>query len=256
METADIKKIIEALLFTTDQPISENSIKNVLGDLVAGQSIEQMVKEIGEEYAQRKAPVELRFVAGGWQFSTGREFSPWIKKLYKEKTTLRLSNSALETLSIVAYKQPIARSEIEEIRGVEVSGVLETLLERKLVRIVGRKETIGRPLLYGTSQEFLRHFGLGHLSELPSLEEMNPPEEAAAVVPEETMEVATEETVEEAPKEEAMESSPVETAEEVPKEMENGSSPEEGNIPREQIEKEWCVPKNRLTQRRYSHRTT
>jgi segregation and condensation protein B len=180
METADIKKIIEALLFVADQPVSEATLKYVLGELSAGQDIGQLVKEIGAEYEQRNSPMELRFVADGWQFSTKKEFNSWVRKLFRDKTTLKLSNSALETLSVVAYKQPITRSEIEEIRGVEVSGVLETLLERKLVKIVGRKETIGRPLLYGTTQEFLRHFGLSHLSELPSLEDLAAPEESAA----------------------------------------------------------------------------
>jgi segregation and condensation protein B len=95
--------------------------------------------------------------------------APWIRRLYKERLTVKLSPSALETLSIIAYKQPIARSEIEQIRGVEGSGVMETLVERRLVKVVGRKETIGRPLLYGTTTEFLRQFGLKHLSELPDL---------------------------------------------------------------------------------------
>jgi segregation and condensation protein B len=194
METSDIKKIIEALLFVADQPIPDGVFRFVLGELVAGQNIEQLVKEIGDEYAQRNAPMELRFVAGGWQFSTKKEFGSWVRKLYREKMTFKLSNSALETLSVIAYKQPITRSEIEEIRGVEVSGVMETLLERKLVKIVGRKETLGRPLLYGTTQEFLRHFGLSHLSELPSLDELTPPEEAAELpletVPDEQGETA------------------------------------------------------------------
>jgi len=180
METGDVKKIIETLLFVADQPVSENMCRYVLGELAAGHNIDQLIKEIGTDYEQRNSPLELRFIAGGWQFSTKKEFNSWVKKLYRDKTTLKLSNSALETLSVIAYKQPITRSEIEEIRGVEVSGVLETLLERKLARIVGRKETIGRPLLYGTTQEFLRHFGLTHLSELPSLEDLAPPEEGAA----------------------------------------------------------------------------
>src|SRR3989339_1895612 len=186
METDQVKKIVEALLFATDQPLPVSVIKNILGELQEGQDIEKMITEIADDYMQRGAPVELRFVAEGWQFSTKKEFSPWIRRLYKEKTTFRLSVSALETLSIVAYKQPITRSEIEEIRGVEVTTVMETLLERKLVHIVGRKETIGRPLLYGTTTEFLRHFGLGHLSELPAIEEVTPPEETLPeAVPEE-----------------------------------------------------------------------
>lgn len=183
METPEIKKIIEALLFASDQPLQANTLKAILGEILEGQDIDSLMKEISGEYNQRNSPVELKFIAEGWQLSTKKEFSPWIRKLYKEKTVLRLSNSALETLSIIAYKQPITRSEIEEIRGVEVSGVLETLLERKLAKIAGRKETVGRPMLYGTTQEFLRHFGLGHLSELPSMEELIPSEEIAAEIP-------------------------------------------------------------------------
>jgi segregation and condensation protein B len=121
-------------------------------------------------------------VAGGFQIATRSEMAPWIRKLYKERLTVRLSSSALETLAIIAYKQPITRSEIEQIRGVEASGVMETLLERRLVKVVGRKETIGRPLLYGTTTEFLRQFGLKHLSELPDLQSYQlPPQNTDAV---------------------------------------------------------------------------
>jgi segregation and condensation protein B len=180
METNQVKQIIEALLFITDTPLSVESVSDILGETGVGHNVEQLLQELGKEYDGRQSPMELRFVAGGYQFATRKEFAPWIHRLYKEKTTLRLSTSAMETLSIIAYKQPITRSEIEEIRGVEVTGVLETLLERKLTRIVGRKETIGRPLLYGTTTEFLRHFGLGHLSELPSIEEISSGEEAPA----------------------------------------------------------------------------
>jgi segregation and condensation protein B len=96
----------------------------------------------------------------------------WIKRLLKEKFVLKLSPSAFETLAIIAYKQPITRAEIDEVRGVESSGVIDTLLDKKLVKVVGRKETLGKPLLYGTTQDFLKHFGLAHLSELPLIEDM------------------------------------------------------------------------------------
>jgi segregation and condensation protein B len=171
MENIETRKIIEALLFASDQPISLNTFKTVLGEKAKDLDIKSIIQEIADEYKTKDSPFEIRYIAGGWQFSTKKEFADWIKKLYKGRTTLRLSNSALETLSIVAYKQPITRSEIEEIRGVESSGVLDTLLERRLVKILGRKEVLGRPMLFGTTQDFLRHFGLSHLSELPSLEE-------------------------------------------------------------------------------------
>lgn len=181
METPEIKKIIEAIVFVADQPLPDYIVRNTLGELAAGQDIPQLLAEIAAEYETRNGAFELRNIAGGWQFATRKEYSPWIRKLHKDKTVLRLSNSALESLSVIAYKQPVTRSEIEEIRGVEAGGVIDTLLERKLVRVVGRKETLGRPLLYGTTAEFLKHFGLSHLSELPSLEELAPPDASAAV---------------------------------------------------------------------------
>ena len=176
MEAKEIRDIVESLIFVSDTPVTTSYIKHILGKETEGFDLEQVINEIGKDYEERQSPIELKFVANGWMLATKKQFGPWVKKLYKEKTTLRLSNSALETLSIIAYKQPMSRSEIEEVRGVETSGVLETLLERKLIKIVGRKETIGRPLLYGTTQEFLKHFGLSHLSELPSLDEIAPPQ--------------------------------------------------------------------------------
>ena len=179
METNELKKIVEALIFSADQPIPEYLVSNVLGSAAGDADLGALINEIARDYESRQGPIELRFIAGGWQFATKKEYGSWVRKLYKDKTTLKLSNSALETLAVIAYKQPITRSEADEIRGVEVSGVLETLLERKLIRIIGRKETVGRPLLYGTTQEFLKHFGLAQLSELPSIEELTPPENAA-----------------------------------------------------------------------------
>ncbi len=183
MEIAEVKMIVEALIFSADQPMPEYLISNILGNAAGDADIGKLIKEIADDYAKRGGPIELGFIAGGWQFSTKKEYGSWVRKLYKDRTTLKLSNSALETLAVIAYKQPVTRSEAEEIRGVEVAGVLETLLERKLIRIVGSKETVGRPLLYGTTQEFLKHFGLSHLSELPSIEELSPPEQAPLEMP-------------------------------------------------------------------------
>lgn len=176
MEANEIKNIIEAVLFAADHPVTVKAVRSLLGEICNGQDVNTLIQEIAAGYAERNSPVELLFIAGGWQMATKKEFAPWIKKMYREKATLKLSPSALETLAVVAYKQPITRAEIEAVRGVDVAGVLDTILERRLVKIVGRKETIGRPLLYGTTNEFLRHFGLSHLSELPSLEELAPPE--------------------------------------------------------------------------------
>jgi segregation and condensation protein B len=129
------------------------------------------MRSLGDELEQEGRGIRLAEVAGGYRLVTKQEYAPWVKRLDKAKSAAKLSRSALESLAIIAYKQPIVRSEIEEIRGVETSGVVRTLLERKLVRIVGRKEVPGRPIMYGTTKFFLEHFGLHDLSQLPPLRE-------------------------------------------------------------------------------------
>lgn len=174
MEINEIKKIIESLLFVSDRPLLNREIKAVIKDeLSENDNIENILQEMQQEYIQLNRAYELKFVADGWTFATKPEYSIWIKKLLKEKTILKLSPSAMEVLAIVAYKQPITRAEIDNIRGVDSGGVIDTLLDRKFIKIVGRKESLGRPLLYGTTQEFLRHFGLSHLTELPIIENIN-----------------------------------------------------------------------------------
>lgn len=171
MEINELKKVIEALLFVSDKPLLTREIKAVIKeDLSENDKLEDILKQMQEEYNQLNLAFELKFVADGWTFATKPQYSSWIKKLLKEKTILKLSPSAMEVLAIIAYKQPITRAEIDNIRGVDCGGVLDTLTDRKFVKIVGRKESLGRPLLYGTTQEFLRHFGLSHLSELPIIE--------------------------------------------------------------------------------------
>jgi segregation and condensation protein B len=153
--------------------LSPKEIKEIIKEDYADfAGVENLLKDLQAEYETLNKPYEIKYVAGGWTFATKPAFSPWIKKLLKEKNVLKLSPSALETLAMVAYKQPITRAEIDELRGVESSGVIDTLIERKLIKIVGRKEALGRPLLYGTTQDFLKHFGLAHLSELPLIEDM------------------------------------------------------------------------------------
>jgi len=174
MESNDIKKILEALLFITEQPISLKTLETLFDPPVPREELQGLLTSLIAEYEARGSALEVREIAGGWQLSTRTEFAPWIRKLFKDRLTYRLSNSAMETLSIVAYKQPITRSEIEEIRGVEVTAVLDTLVERKLVRIAGRKETVGRPLLYSTTADFLRSFGLKRLEDLPAIESLVP----------------------------------------------------------------------------------
>lgn len=171
MEINDIKKVIEALLFVSDKPLLNREIKAVIkNDLPENIKVEDIMKELQQEYEQLDRSFELKFVADGWTFATKSQYSSWIKILLKEKTILKLSPSAMEVLAIIAYKQPITRAEIDNVRGVDSGGVIDTLTDRKFIKIVGRKETLGRPLLYGTTQEFLRHFGLSHLSELPVIE--------------------------------------------------------------------------------------
>ena len=182
MERNDVTKILEALLFITEQPVQLKALEGVFDGQVPREELQAILQSIAEEYAQRGSALEVREIAGGWQMATRPEFGPWIRKLFKDRLTYRLSASAMETLSIVAYKQPITRSEIEEIRGVEVTAVLDTLVERKLVRIAGRRESIGRPLLYGTTPEFLKAFGLKRLEDLPSIESLVPP--ASEALPE------------------------------------------------------------------------
>jgi len=175
MELRDARNIMESLLFITEQPIPLKSFEDLFDKEFSQDDLLKMAEEIALDYQVRGSALELREIAGGWQFSSRSEFAPWIRKLFKDRLTYRLSNSAMETLSIIAYKQPITRSEIEEIRGVEVSAVLDTLVERRLVRIAGRRESVGRPLLYGTTPDFLRSFGLKRLEELPNIESLVPP---------------------------------------------------------------------------------
>lgn len=162
--------ILEALLFVTAEPIPVTRLLALLG-AVTKQEVEQALTSLGQDYEQEGRGLQLAEVAGGYRIVTKAEFAPWLKRLEKVKAPSKLSRSALESLAIIAYKQPIVRAEVEQIRGVETSGVIRTLLERKLVRIVGRKEEPGRPIMYGTTKAFLEHFGLKDLSQLPPLRE-------------------------------------------------------------------------------------
>lgn len=173
MEKQEIKNILEALFFITDRPLSVNKLKDFFASQsVAADGINEVIQELRQGYAQRAGALCVSEVAGGYQIATKPEYGEWIRKLYKDRITYRMTKSSLETLSIIAYKQPVTRSEIEEIRGVDVSAILERLLERRLVRICGRKEVIGRPILYGTTPEFLKFFGLRDLSDIPDLDDL------------------------------------------------------------------------------------
>jgi segregation and condensation protein B len=172
MERIQIKNIIEAMLFVSDKPLFLGEIKIVLEGPDANE-IKDVIQELAAEYEKQTSALRIKEIAGGYQIVTDPVLAPWLKKLYKTAGSDRLSGPSLETLAIVAYKQPASKPEIEMIRGVNVDGVLKTLIEKNLVKILGRRETVGRPIIYGTTQEFLQYFGLNSLDELPRLEEFN-----------------------------------------------------------------------------------
>ena len=164
------KQIIEALLFTSERPLSLEQIKEVLEQL-DNQTIKSLIAQLKNEYADSGRSFNIVEVAGGYQLTTQPEYAPWLKKLYSKTRKEKLSHPALETLAIIAYRQPVTRHEVEDIRGVNVDGVLNTLMQRSLVRINGRKPIPGRPFLYSTTRQFLEFFGLQSLGDLPKLEE-------------------------------------------------------------------------------------
>ena len=175
-----MKKIVEAFLFTAHSPISTSEIHEVLEE-VEPRNIREAVVELQEEYDRGESGIRIVRIANGFQICTRPELSSWLKKFHQIGSRQKLSKPALETLAIIAYRQPIVRSEIEAIRGVGVDYVLKTLLEKSLIRIMGRKKVVGAPLIYGTTEEFLRYFGLASLSELPEVEELEVKNESAGI---------------------------------------------------------------------------
>ncbi len=177
----DIKYIIESLLFISETPLTYDKLKNVFSEIDPGK-IRSALTELVSDYENRNGGFYLSRVAGGYQFRTKPEYSEWINRLIKPSPS-RLSKAAMETLAIIAYKQPVIRNDIEHIRGVDSGGILRMLLERKLIRVLGRKEIPGRPLIYATSKIFLEVFGLNKLNDLPTPKEI---ESAKAPAPEDT----------------------------------------------------------------------
>lgn len=170
IDARELKAILEAVLFVSPEPVPVARLMSILGT-VSKAEVVQALGILTHDLDQEGRGIQLVQVAGGYRLVTKQEYGPWLKRMDKAKAVQKLSRSALESLAIIAYKQPLVRSEIEEIRGVETSGVLRTLCERKLVRIVGRKDVPGRPIMYGTTRFFLEHFGLQDLSQLPPLRE-------------------------------------------------------------------------------------
>ena len=188
-DAPELTAVVEALLFVSGEPLPVARLASVIGT-VSKAEVEQALKSLKTHLEQESRGIQLVQVAGGYRLVTKADCAPWLKRLDKAKAAQKLSRSALESLAIIAYKQPLVRAEIEEIRGVETSGVLRTLLERKLVRIVGRKEVPGRPIMYGTTKFFLEHFGLQDLSQLPPLrefKELGEAEQALLPIEETTM---------------------------------------------------------------------
>ena len=163
--------IIEALLFVSEKPLPAERIQAVIKDITYEQ-IQQAIDSLNDRYQSAGHSFAIKKVAKGYRMYTLPDYAPWIKALFSHNRRERLTPQALEVLSIVAYKQPIVRSEIDRLRGVNSDGPLSTLLDRKLITIVGRKPSPGRPLLYGTTQEFLTHFGLNDVDDLPRMEEL------------------------------------------------------------------------------------
>src|SRR5437870_13641517 len=170
MPPSNLPAAIEALLFSSDQPLPIGLLAESLE--TEADEVSRALIDLGASYAGRGAGIELREIAGGWMLVTTAAQSEWVGRMLRGKKRMRLSRAALETMAIIAYKQPVTKSEVEAIRGVDSSAVLATLLERNLITIKGRSKVVGRPLLYGTTQEFLDYFGLRELSELPRPEEL------------------------------------------------------------------------------------
>jgi segregation and condensation protein B len=191
------RSIIEAIIFVSDEPVTLRTMKGIFPDLK-----EKEVREItddlsGEYLADAKRGIYIEEVAGGYQFRTKPELAPWLRRLKKVKP-VRLSQASLETLAIVAYKQPVTKPEVDSIRGVESGGVIQTLLDRKMVKIMGRKDAPGKPIVYGTTREFLEVFSLKDLAGLPSLREIKEISESREETPPPIIQMAGQEEAMEA----------------------------------------------------------
>jgi len=168
-ELSELVAVVEALIFVADEPITSKLIADVLGE--EKQAVEAAVEQLREEYEHRESGLQIRELAGGWQIATRTEFHEEVRKFLKTRPSAKLSLASLETLAVIAYKQPVTVPEILEIRGVQSASAIKTLLDKRLIVAKGRKETVGRPMQYGTSKDFLLQFGLKDLTELPSIED-------------------------------------------------------------------------------------
>ncbi len=171
MDRDELKPIIENLLLASDQPVSADLLYQTFLGRSNREDLQSILKELKEDYQSRN--LQIVEVADGFQLCTRSEYSDWIRKLLKLDKSFKLSRAALDTLAIIAYKQPLTRAEVDEIRGVDSSGVVRTLLEKKIISPAGRKNVPGKPMMFRTTQKFLEYFGLRDLSEMPTLEDFN-----------------------------------------------------------------------------------
>jgi segregation and condensation protein B len=168
---SDLKAIIEALIFASPEPVTLKALAKLL-ESEPKEEVDAAIAALRADY-DRPGGLQLVEVAGGFQIVTKPEFHEWVRRLFHERTTSKLSVAALETLAVIAYRQPVTVPEIGDIRGVNASGVISTLVDRKLIKIVGRKAVVGRPFMYGTTREFLERFGLNDIADLPKVEDMS-----------------------------------------------------------------------------------
>jgi segregation and condensation protein B len=167
-DEGSLRKIIEALIFASDKPLGLRQIKDILGDIDT-RLVRKLINDIKQEFEDAQRTFNITEVAGGFQFTTDPAYGRWIKKLYKIKQSDYLTGPSLETIAIIAYRQPVTKSDIEFIRGVSVDGVISSLMQKGFIKITGKKDVVGRPYLYGTTPLFLQYFGLNSTDELPAL---------------------------------------------------------------------------------------
>jgi len=244
MEPARLDDIVLALLFASDEPLSANRIQSVLDD-VSGSEVRDCLERLAARYGSGEAAIRLEHIAGGFQLCTNPAYSDYVARLYRGRRKQRLSRAALEALAIIAYRQPVTRADIETVRGVACGGVITTLMERALIRIVGKAKVLGAPFLYGTTQEFLEYLGLNSLGDLPSLEDLEAllEKEAAAESAAESVEGGSE--IEPASDNEASEREAaleVEEACEIEPASEVGASEDEGVSEIEDVSAGWDDP--------------
>jgi len=165
-----LRAVVEALVFAAEEPLTVADLRDLFPDVDAG-ILTEALDSLTRNYDTEERGLQIQQVAGGYRISTRSEFGEWVRALFRSRNRRRLSGAALETLAIVAYRQPITTPEIHTLRGTDPGGVLANLLDKKLLRVVGRKKVVGRPVLYGTTRDFLSHFGLNSLEDLPTLEE-------------------------------------------------------------------------------------